>query len=58
MKLFHKIRKGSTYGWVGALLVVALCKVLGIPVPPEVLAGIAGAAAGSAFNTDKDPEEK
>ena len=57
MKLFHKIRKGSTYGWVGALLVVALCKVLGIPVPPEVLAGIAGAAAGSAFNTDRDAEE-
>jgi len=57
MKVLRKIRKGSTYGWIGALLVVALCKVLGIPVPSELLAGVVGAAAGSAFNTDKEPEE-
>jgi len=57
MKVLRKIRKGSTYGWVGALVIIALCKVLGIPVPPELLAGVVGAAAGSAFNTDKEPEE-
>ena len=57
MKWLNKIRKGSTYGWVGALIIIILCKLLGIEVPEEILALLMGAAAGSAFNTDKEPEE-